>query len=209
MKMINYEPPKKSTKRKHKHPSMPNDSFNLVIAGPSRSGKANTLLNMIYDLLLFDEIVLYAKNIHQAKYQSLLQDFVENIDPEVGYKVIETPQEIIPLKKLDRESQKIVIFDDYMCEKNQNEIVNYFTNGRHHNCTVIYLTQSFFKVPKSIRDNVENFCIFKFHPKENKRISADLGLTPGALEKATKEPFSFLWVDQVTKKELKNFDEVI
>ena len=96
---------------------MPEDSFRLVIAGPSGSGKTNTLLHMIYNLLFFDEILLFAKNLHQDKYQFLLQDFAERVDPEVGYKVIETPPEIVPLKALDHESQKVVIFDDYVCEK--------------------------------------------------------------------------------------------
>ena len=186
---------------------MPEDSFRLVVAGPSGSGKTNTLLHMIYNLLYFDEILLFAKNLHQNKYQFLLRDFAERVDPEVGYKVIETPPEIVPLKALDHESQKVVIFDDYVCEKNQNEIVNYFINGRHHNCSVIYLSQSFFKVPKNIRDTASHFCIFQFLPKENKRISDDLGLTSGVLEKATKEPFSFLWFDKTKKKELRNFDE--
>ena len=188
---------------------MPEDSFRLVIAGPSGSGKTNTLLHMIYNLLFFDEIWLFAKNLHQDKYQFLLRDFAERVDPEVGYKVIETPPEIVPLKELGHESQKIVIFDDYVCEKNQNEIVNYFINGRHHNCSIIYLSQSFFKVPKNIRDTASHFCIFQFLPKENKRISADLGLTSMALEKATKKPFSFLWYDKPKKQELKNFDEAI
>ena len=186
---------------------MPEDSFRLVIAGPSGSGKTNTLLHMIYHLLHFDEIYLFAKNLHQDKYQFLLKDFRERVDPEVGYTVIQTLPEILPLKSLDHESQKVIIFDDYVCEKNQNEIVNYFINGRHHNCSIIYLSQSFFKVPKNIRDTASHFCIFRILPKENRRISDDLGVS--SLEKATKEPFSFLWFDKVNKKELKNFDEPI
>ena len=45
---------------------------------------------------------------------------------------------IIPIKDLDYEdNQKLVIFDDYVCEKNQREIVDYFIQGRHKNCSVI------------------------------------------------------------------------
>ena len=28
-------------------------------------------------------------------------------------------------------NQKAVIFDDYICEKNQNDIINFFIQGRH------------------------------------------------------------------------------
>ena len=87
--------------------------------------------------------------------------------------------------------------------------MNYFFNGRHRNCSVIYLSQTYFKVPKSIRDTASHFCIFRFKPKENKRIADDMGVDPEKLDKATSEPFSFLWFDRVKKKQLKNFDENI
>ena len=170
------------------------------------SGKTNTLLHMIYNLLHFD-----AKNLHQDKYQFLLNNFAKRIDPEAGYQVIDTPEEIIPLNEAfqGNDSQRLVIFDDFVCEKNQNEIINYFINGRHFNCSVIYLSQSFFKVPKNIRDTSSHFCIFRFLPKENKRIADDLGVDPASLDKATKEPYSFLFYDKPRKNELKNFDEPI
>ena len=99
---------------------MPEDSFQLVIAGPSGSGKTNTLLNMIYNLLHFDEIFLFAKNIQQSKYQFLLNDFAKRIDPEVGYQVIQTPGEIIPLEEafMGSDSRRLAIFDDYAPLKN-------------------------------------------------------------------------------------------
>ena len=99
---------------------MPEDSFQLVIAGPSGSEKTNTLLHMIYNPLHFDEILLFAKILHQDKYQFLLNDFAKRINPEVGYQVIQTPVEIIPLHEAfaGNDSQRLVIFDDFVCEKN-------------------------------------------------------------------------------------------
>ena len=131
--------------------------------------------------------------------------------PKVIYQVIVTPGEIIPLNEAfqGNDSQRLVIFDDFVCEKNQNEIINYFINARHFNCSVIYLSQSFFKVPKNIKDTSSHFCVFRFLPKENKRIADDLGVDPQKLDKATSEPYSFLFYDKPRKKELKNFDEPI
>ena len=211
MRIINFDQPRSRTRHKRIHPAMPEDSFRLVIVGPSGSGKTNTLLHMIYNLLHFDEILLFAKNLHQDKYQFLLNDFAKRVDPEAGYQVIVTPSDIILLNEVfqGNDSQRLVIFDDFVCEKNQNEIINYFINGRHFNCSVIYLSQSFFKVPKNIRDTSSHFCIFRFPPKENKRIADDLEVDPSPLDKATKEPYSFLFYDKPRKKELKNFDEPI
>ena len=80
---------------------------------------------MIYKLLEFDKVYLFSKNIHQNKYQALLLDFASNIDPDVGYEVIEALRdEIIPLEELPVDKQKIVVFDDLVCESNQNSIIS-------------------------------------------------------------------------------------
>ena len=101
------------------------------------------ILHMLYELLEYDKIYLFSKNLHQNKYQSLLQEFAEKYNPKVGYDIIEAyGDEIIPLEELRADNQKIVVFDDLVCEKNQNDIINYFINWRHKNCCVIYLTQT-------------------------------------------------------------------
>ena len=107
---------------------MPADVFRMFMCGPSNSGKTNVLLHMLYELLAYDKI--FSNNLHQSKYQALLQDFDERINPEDGYKAIETSgDEIIPLEDLPVDNQKIVVFDDLVCECNQNNIINYFTAG--------------------------------------------------------------------------------
>ena len=62
---------------------MPADVFRMLICGPSNSGKTNILLHMLYELLEFDKIYLFSKNLHQNKYQSLLQDFAKRINPRL------------------------------------------------------------------------------------------------------------------------------
>ena len=99
---------------------MPADVFRMLICGPSNSGKTNILPHMLYELLEFDKIYLFSKNLHQNKYQAFLQDFAERINPKVGYEVIEAPgDEIIPLEELPVDNQKIVVLDDLVCESNQ------------------------------------------------------------------------------------------
>ena len=38
-------------------------------------------------------------------------------------------EEIKPISKMEDRNQKVVIFDDYVCEKNQEDIINYFIQG--------------------------------------------------------------------------------
>ena len=115
--------------------------------GPVIPAKQTYLLHMLYELLAFDKVYFFSKDLHQNKYQALLQDFDEQVNPEVGYEVIEAPgDEIIPIEELPVDNQMIVVFDDLVCKSNQNSIINSFINGRHRNCYVIYLTQTFYKV---------------------------------------------------------------
>ena len=49
-----------------------NWSFRMLIIGPSGSGKTNTLLHLINNLHPIDKIYLYAKDIHEPKYEYLI-----------------------------------------------------------------------------------------------------------------------------------------
>ena len=190
--------------------SMPADIFRMLIFGPSNSGKTNILLHMLNELLEFDKVFLFSKNLHQNKYQALLQDFAENINPKVGYQVIEAPgDEIFLLDELPPDNSKIVVFDDLVSEKNQDEIIKYFICGRNRNCSVIYLTQTFFKAPKKIQDNCSHCYIFNFSPSENNQIADKLGVPRGLLDRARVEKFSFFYFDKPRKLMKKIFDETI
>jgi len=193
MKIPDYDRAFSKSSYMQGHPCMPADVFRMLICGPSNSGKTNILLHMLYKLLVFDKIYLFSKNLHQNKYQVLLKDFAKRINPKVGYEAIEASgDEIIPLEELPVDNQKIVVFDDLVYESNQNSIINYFINGRHRNCCVIYLTQTFYKVPKNIRDNCSHFCIFRFLPRENKRIADEIGVDHTMLDRATDKKIFFL-----------------
>ena len=187
---------------------MPNDTFRMLICGNSGSGKTNLLYHMLIEpLLYYDEIFLYAKNLEQEKYQNLMNKMNE-ISREAGYDAMTVSSDaIIPINDLDYEdNQKVVIFDDYVCEKNQRQIVDCFIQGRHKNCSVIYLSQSFYKTPRDLRLNCSHYCIFEFpSSREKNMISSELGVELEKFKKATKEPYSFLYVDKPTKKIKKNF----
>ena len=205
MKIPNYDPDFLTTSNyKQGHPCMPTDVFRMLICGPSNSGKTNILLHMLYKLLEYDKVYLFSKKPTPEQIPGYFAGLCHK-NPEVGYEVIEAPgDEIIPLEELPIGNQKIVVFDDLVCESNQNGIINYFINGRHRNCCVIYLTQTFYKVPKNIRDNCSHFCIFRFLPKENKRIADELGVDHELLDRATDQKYSFFYLDKPQKVMEKN-----
>ena len=211
MKIPNYDTDDKVTSNfKQLYDFMPDRCFRMLICGPSGSGKTNTLMHMIMQLLFFDKIFLYAKNLEQSKYQHLM-DVFKPISDEAGYDVIEASNDkIIPVKNLDSESQKIVIFDDFVCEKNQKPLEDYFIQGRHKNCCVIYLSQSYYKTPKDIRLNCSHFAIYEF-PSANERrlICNENNVSKQLYEKATGDPYSFIYIDKPRKFKTKNFNGTI
>ena len=154
MEIPNYDSIDNSDKKfKQLFPFMPSDTFRMLICGNSGSGKTNLLYHMLMKpLLYYDEIYLYARNLEQDKYKRLIQKMRE-ISHKTGYEILNVSNdEITPVTEMDyADNQKLVMFDDYVCDKNQRQIIDYFIQGRHKNCSVIYLSQSFYKTPKDIR----------------------------------------------------------
>jgi len=208
MEIPNYDSNNnKKNSYKQLYEYMPNDTFRMLICGGSGSGKTNLLHHMLTKpLVRCDQIHLYAKNLEQEKYQNMRKIFDE-ISQSVGYDVLVCScDKIIPVENMEDDWQKIVIFDDYVCDKNQKPLVDYFIRGRHKNCSVIYLSQSFYGTPKDIRLNCSHFCVYEF-PSSNERslISRELGVDKKDYIKATKEPYSFLYVDKPKKLIKRNF----
>ena len=183
------------------------DTFRMLICGGSGCGKTNMLYHMLMQpLLYYDQLHLYAKNLEQDKYKKMIEK-LSSISEQVGYNVIDySNDEIMPVKDLDSSPQKIIVFDDYVTVRDQKPLIDYFIQGRHKNCSVIYLSQSYYSCPKDIRLNCSHFCIYDF-PSNNEKdmICRELGVTKDQYLKATKKPYSFLYVDKPMKTVKRNF----
>ena len=95
-------------------------------------------------------------------------------------------------------------------KKNQKNLVDYFLQGRHKNCSAIYLSQSFYKTDKDIRMNCSHFCLYEFPSKrESNSIADELGVDKNVYKSATKKQYSFLYVDKPKKRIARNFTGVI
>ena len=212
MEIPNYdstgEAADKKFKQVSKYPFMPSDTFGMLICGNSGSGKTNLLYHMlIKPMLYYDEIYLYAHNLEQDKCKRLIQKMKE-LSHKLGYEILNVSNdEITPVTEMNYEdNQKLVIFDDYVCDKNQRQIIDYFIQGRHKNCSVIYLSQSFYKTPKDIRLDCSHYCLFEFpSSREANRISSELGVDKEDYKAATRKQFSFIYVDKPKKRIAKDF----
>ena len=168
---------------------MPDRCLRILICGKSGCGKTYTVLHMlIKQLIYYDKIYLYSKNLEQEQYTHLsktLEIIAEENKIPINEIYHSSNEEIMLISEMEYTIQKVVIFDDYVCEKNQNYMINYFIQGRHKNFCVIYLSQSYYKTPKDIRINCSHYNIFESLTKrENEAISNDRGLDKEAYKRS-------------------------
>ena len=149
-----------------KWPYIPDHPYRIFIIGGSGSGKTNALLNLINNQPDIDKIYLYAKDPYEKKYQYLINNR-EKVglnhfnDPKAFMKYSNDMQDVHknikdynPIKK----RKILIVFDDmisYMINNNKlNPIVTeLFIRGRKLNISIVFITQSYFKVPKDVRLN--------------------------------------------------------
>ena len=90
------------------------------------------------------------------EYSNDMQDVHQNIE------------DYNPIKK----RKILIVFDDMIADMINNNKLNpivteLFIRGRKLNISIVFITQSYFKVPKDVRLNSTHFFIMKFLIKEN------------------------------------------
>ena len=139
----------------------PKWSFRMFIIGPSGCGKSNLLMNLITKYLHYDKLFLYSKHLDQPLYTHFMNANVSNNCHIFKNKY----EEVVDIDSLNPEEQNLICFDDFLTEKNQDVFTKFIIRGRHKNCSVIYLTQSYFSTPKDIRLNCNFFVLFDVRSK--------------------------------------------
>ena len=195
-----------------KWPHIQDHPYRILIVGGSGSGKTNALLNLINNQPGIDKIYLYVMDPYEKKYQYLIKKrekvrlnhfnnpkaFMEySNDMQDVYKNIE---DYNPIKK----RKTLIVFDDMIADMINNNKLNpvvteLFIRGRKLNIFIVFIKQSYFKVPKDVRLNSTHFFIMKIpNKREHQQIalnhSSDIDFKDfmQIYKKYTTEPYSFL-----------------
>src|SRR5437870_12061441 len=157
----------------NRHVLAPQWSFRLLICGQTGCGKTNLLLNLLLHYLYYNKLYVYAKDLSESSYM-YLQEFFDDVQRklEEDYSITESvatfssnKADIVDVDNLDKQYQNLIIFDDFVTEKDQDSIIELFTRGRKKNTSVIYLTQSYYSTPKDIRLQCNYFMFFNIGSK--------------------------------------------
>lgn len=228
MEIINLDKLCPKKKKKKVNELAPDQPFRMLMVGSSNSGKTNVLIDLLLRYLVYDKLYVYTKHLHQSKYKAL-QNIINGIEKNEELKGVcdfpiavyaENIKDIVPLEKMDEKKDNIIIFDDFITEKNQDKIIDMFIRGRHKNASVIYLTQSYWTTPKDIRLNCSQYLLFgSSNNKDMNMILKDhcKGMDQEEFKQiyneATAEPYNFFYIDNdATKRPLKfrkNFDGLL
>jgi hypothetical protein len=69
--------------------------------------------------------------------------------------------------KVEKDEQKLVILDDLVLEKTQTNVESYFVRCRKFGWSIIYISQSYFRITKTIRLNASYVALLKIGSKRD------------------------------------------
>ena len=170
--MINFDDytNKNKTEQNSKRSYIPDHPYRILIIGGSGSAKTNVLLNLINNQPDIDKIYLYAKDPYEAKYQYLI-----NKREKVGLKHYDDPKAFIEYSNdmqdvyknieeynIGKKRKILIVFDDMIADMINNKKLNsivteLFIRGRKLNISIVFITQSYFKVPEDVKLNSTHF----------------------------------------------------
>jgi len=133
-----------------------NVPFRILIVGGSGAGKTQTLLNLIRVMNgTFQNIHIITKNKDEPLY-----NYIEDKLGKSGLTISEGISSAPDLDGFNKKEQSLIVMDDLVLEKNQKTLEQYFIRARKLNCSLVYISQSYYGVPKMIRQNL-NYLIIK------------------------------------------------
>lgn len=182
--------------------------FRMLMAAPSGSGKTNALCNLICHMdKSFHEIVICVKSADEPLYQ-LLIDKLKNViifengevPPIESYSILDDKTK--RLKRLDKK-QRLIVFDDLITDKKANKVaIEYYVKARKLGFSMVYIGQSYFQIPKMIRDNCQYFIIGRNLLKKDLKMILSCFPTEMKLDEfsylyneLTQEPLDVLLID--------------
>jgi hypothetical protein len=189
--------------------------FRMLMAAPSGSGKTNALLGLITHMdKTFHEIIICVKSADEPLYNMLIERLPNitvfesgEVPPLSNYSTVD--EKTKRLKRNDKK-QRLIVFDDLITDKKANKLASeYYIKGRKVGFSMCYLSQSFYQIPKIIRDNTQYFILGRNLLKKDLRMILSTFPTELTLDEfvdiytnLTDEPLDVVLID-IEKKRIR------
>ena len=174
-----------------------------------------TLPNLINEQNDFDKIYLYARDLNKPKYKILIKKCkdarIKHLNDRNAFiecsNTMDDVYENIRDYNSSRKRKILIVFDNMIADimtnkKFQAIIKELFIRCRKLNISLVFITQSYFSIPKDVRLNSTHYLIMKINSKrELQNISinhfADIDYQDfiKLCKECTKEPYNFLTID--------------
>ena len=155
-----------------------------MIIGGSGSGKTKALINLINEQNDINKIYFYTRDLSEPKYEYLIKK-----REDAGIKHLNNPNGFIECSSTmdelygniddynpTRKRKTLIVFDDMIADIMTNKkfeaiIKELFIRCRKLNTSLVFITQSYFSVPKNIRLNKHIIWSWKLTTEKNYKIS--------------------------------------
>ena len=191
--------------------------FRMCIVSPSGSGKTNFLINLLRLFSCGEDGTFSTINIITRNKDEPLYKWITTKCDQI--QITEGLHTTPPLDKFDKDKNHLVVWDDLVLAKDLSMVENYYIRARKMSTSCIFISQSYFKIPKIIRNNCSYMILLKLSgDREVKLILSEfgLGVTKEELlelyKYATAEKFSPLIIDMEEssdKRFRKGFTDVL
>lgn len=190
--------------------------FRMLCVAPSNSGKTTWIANLLILFCArkgtFSSIHIVTANSDEPIYQ-----WLASLSHQI--RVVEGLKNLPKLDDFDKRENHLVILDDLVLEKNQERVEQYAIRCRKLSVSLIYISQSYFRIPKMIRLNCNYLAILKVNGQRDLGLilnEGGLGVSKEELlrlyETATSEKFNCLLIDYEAPPESryrKNWNEIL
>jgi hypothetical protein len=133
--------------------------FRMCVAAPSGSGKSNFTTNLVRVFSqgrvgTFSKIFIITRNADEPLY-NWLKDVAPDIIISEG--IDKTPA----LDSFDKKENGLLIWDDLIMEKKLTAVEEAYIRARNRNVSCVFISQSYYKIPKIIRQNCTFLVLLK------------------------------------------------
>jgi hypothetical protein len=211
---------------------LPKLHCSYLVIGRSGSGKSNAVIHLIKSKSLlegaFDFIFYFVGSLDDSFTKNIKipdENVIKDFDLSKLQNIIDKQKSVIKKKGIASASKSnsvLIVFDDILSQPRflkSSLVLKLVTECRHYLITCMFNTQSYTKIPRTIRINCRGLLLFPSNRNEMEKFS-DEQCPPRMkkkqflklLDHATKEQYNFCFMNMDSPPEdmiRKNFDLII